>query len=126
MIKRYAIILIALIMLLSTGGVYATWQYAEAGSAPQQKNIGLTLSVFEYPPEEILPGGSENTGEVELGENHFAVIELIVNGAGNGYSLNSSNSLLHELLEKVPAIYSNQKTSGGNLKFIFGSSEQYA
>ncbi len=118
LIKRYIIILLCLITALSVGGVYATWKYSESSPTPKEQNIGLSLSVFEYTPEEILPGGSENTGEVQLGQNHFAVVDLIVNSAGNGYSLNNSNSLLHNLLEDKPAVYSNQKTSGGNLKFI--------
>ena len=118
MIKQYAMILICVILLVSTGGVYATWQYAEIAPKPAGQEIGVSISVFEYTPEEILPGGGENTGEVELGQNHFAIIELIVYTAPNGYNLNNSGSLLHSLIKSNGVVYSNQKTGGGNLKFI--------
>lgn len=38
-------------------GVYATWSYAAFGPTPQQTGISASLSVFDYPPEQVLPGG---------------------------------------------------------------------
>ena len=120
MFKRFAIIITCVVLLATTGGVFATWQYAENSPTPQQHNVGVSLSEFYYPPEEILPGGGGSaSGEVALGENHFAVIEIIVNTAGNGYALNSNNSLIHSKLDNEgDMLFSNQKISGGNLKFI--------
>ena len=122
MIKRYAIVLICLITIASTGGVFATWQYTALGPTPADKSVGVSLSIFDYPPEEVLPGGGGggggNTDPVNPGENHFKIIDIIVNTANKDYSLNNSNSLFHSLLKKQPVVYSNQKTSGGNLKFV--------
>lgn len=73
--------------------------------------------MFEYPPEEILPGGEME--DAELGESHFALIDLILNERDKGYGLNYSNNVvLHRYLKNQPVVYSNQKVSGGNLKFI--------
>lgn len=88
------------------------------GYIPKEQNLKVSVSHFEYTPDEILPGGNQNEETIELGENHFKVIDLIIQSSGNGYALNNSNSLFHELLETNNAVYSNQKTSGGNLKFV--------
>ena len=117
MIRKFTVVLSFLLVLSSIGGVYATWNYAGAPMQSVNQALGVTLSEFHYPPEEILPGG-DNDSEVELGGNHYTVVKLIVDEAGSGYSLNDSNSIIHSLLESYDSIYSNQKISGGNLKFI--------
>ncbi len=116
--RRYLIIIIALISVISVGGVYATWMYAEEHPMPKETSVGVSIEVFDYPPEQMLPGGGENTGEVQLGQNHFMVIDLIVNKAKNGYHLNNSGSVLHDFLDERGVVYSNQKTGGGNMKFV--------
>lgn len=117
MIKRFLPILLCIITLLSTGGVYATWLYAENSPSPVSQDLSLSLSIFEYPPEEILPGGEME--EAQLGKNHFALIELILNESSKGYGLNYGNNvLIHRYLRDDRFIFSNQKVSGGNLKFI--------
>ena len=45
----------------------------------------LSIMAFEYPPEQILPGG--DTQEAPLGQNHLALIELILNERDKGYGL---------------------------------------
>ncbi|MBQ8839910.1 MAG: hypothetical protein IJ004_01085 [Clostridia bacterium] len=117
MVKRFALIISWVLILSTIGGVYATWNYATYPIQSVHQNLGVTLSEFHYPPEEILPGG-DNDSEVELGGNHYTVVKLIVDEAGRGYSLNDANSIIHSLLESYDSIYSNQKISGGNLKFI--------
>ena len=118
MIKRLLISLLAIMIILCVGGVSATWKYAEISPTPQDQFMNVDIAIFEYPPEQILPGGNENDGEVILGNDHFRLVNLITNEAGKGYSLNSNNSLLNSLLEKSSVVYSNQKVSGGNLKFV--------
>ena len=118
MIKRFIPLLLCLMIIFSFGGVYATWQYAEASPAPTLKGVGISISEFNYPPEEILPGGEGNGGEVELGENHLVLVRLIVDEAEKGYNLNNSNSIIHSLLEMDEQMHSNQKVTGGNLKFV--------
>jgi len=116
MSKRLALILL-LSILLTIGGVYATWRYAELQASPVEQTMNISLSVFEYPPEEILPGGDKE--EAELGENHFALIDLILNENDKKYGINyNTNGVIHSYVDRQETVYSNQKVSGGNLKFI--------
>ena len=114
---KYLSLILCLAILLSAGGVYATWKYAELNPDEKSQEIGMSLSVFDYPPEQILPGG--DTVSANPGENHNKLIDLILNEMEKGYGLNYSNNVvLHRYLKKDGYVYSNQKVSGGNLKFI--------
>lgn len=118
MFRRFLLPLLCLVTVFSVGGVYATWAYAEISPTPAEQGMNVSLNVFDYPPEEILPGG-DNDEELTLGENHYVLIDLIFNESNKGYGLNiSDNALLHQCLKKQPVVFSNQKVSGGNLKFI--------
>ena len=115
-------LLLSLVLLLSVGGVYATWQYAHDPVQSKSTDLNPTMDVFDYPPEEVLPGGDENQEddkeEVDLNNtNHFSLIDLLLN-AEKGYGLNRKNSFLYELLEDDGVVYSNQHVTGGNLKFV--------
>lgn len=116
MFKQISISIICLTIIMSIGGAYATWSYAEQPPAEVSQGLGISISEFNYKAEEILPGGS--SGPVEIGQDHFAIIRLIVDEAGKGYNLNSSGSIVHSLLSKYDTVHANQKVSGGNLKFI--------
>ena len=117
MIKRILPLMLVFFTILSVSGVYATWRYAEFGATPVQTNVSLSLSVFDYPPTEILPGGEMQ--EAELGKNHFGLIELILWEDDKDYGLNiNKNALIHQYLKSNRVVYSNQKISGGNMKFI--------
>lgn len=110
-------IFIGLLALLSVGGIWASWAYAEDPAPSVVDTSGLQMSIFDYAPEEILPGGE--IVESELGDNHYVLIDLILNENNKGYGLNISNNVvIHKYLKDVPVVYSNQKVSGGNLKFI--------
>lgn len=114
---RLTLLFLCMLLVLSTGGVYATWKYAEANPLPTETNLPISLSVFDYPPEQILPGG--NTEQAQLGENHFKLIDLILWESKKGYGLNiNDNVLIHQYLQKNDVVFSNQKISGGHLKFI--------
>lgn len=116
MTKRLALLL-CLVLLLSFGGVYASWSYAELSPSPVYQQVGLDLAIFEYPPEEILPGG--DIEEAPLGEDHFGLIDLILNENDKDYGMNyDSKEIIINYAEKQAAVYCNQKISGGNLKFI--------
>ena len=105
-------------MLMSSFSVYGSWIYY-ADTVPFGYTVLKKMGEFEYAPEEVLPGGSESNQEVELGGNHFALIDLILNEKDKGYGLNINNSvIIHQYLKKQSVVYSNQKVSGGNLKFI--------
>ena len=110
-------VLTGLIMLLTVGGVFASWAFAEDPAPSVSDNTGLKISIFDYAPEEILPGG--DIVESELGGNHYVLVDLVLNESNKGYGLNISNNVvLHKYLKQQPVVYSNQKVSGGNLKFI--------
>ena len=110
-------LLMCLVMIFTIGGAYATWSYSTLPPQAQEQNVSVSLNVFEYPPEQILPGG--DTEEAPLGENHLALTQLILWEEEKGYGLNINNNvLIHQYLKQNKVIYSNQKVSGGNLKFI--------
>ena len=117
MLKRLFFLYMGLIALLSTGGVFATWQYANGAIPPTSEIISISLGEFEFAPEQILPGG--DVVDSELGENHLWLIDLILNENDKDYGLNyAPNGVLHSYLKNEGVVFCNQKTSGGNLKFI--------
>lgn len=65
-------ILLALMLVVSVGGAFATWQYAHGTCATVEEN--LPLDVFPWEGAEILPE------EDEVGKNHRNLIEMILNG----------------------------------------------
>lgn len=105
----------ALLLIFSASGVYATWLYAEPPLDPAEQQIGLSLSVFDYSPEEILPGGDNEAPEI--GQNHLSLIELILNDPDYGLNY-GSKKVLHNYLKSDGVVYSNQKVSGGNLRHL--------
>ena len=118
-IVRYTAFLCSLFVLASVGGVFATWYYTYETAPNAQENLSVSLSDFEWKPEEILPT------ESEIGENHLALIDLILNENNKGYGLNYDNKHVPEgYLDKYGLVFSNQKVSGGNLKFVSDETNQ--
>ena len=118
-IVRYTAFLCSLFVLASVCGVFATWYYTYETAPNAQANLSVSLSDFEWKPEEILPT------ESEIGENHLALIELILNESNKGYGLNYDNKhVLEGYLDKYGLVFSNQKVSGGNLKFVSDETNQ--
>ncbi|MBR7142146.1 MAG: hypothetical protein IKD06_01255 [Clostridia bacterium] len=116
---RYTSFLCSLFILASVGGVFATWCYAQYPVEAANENLHITLSQFVWAPEEILP--TEST----IGENHLALIGLMLNESEKGYGLNyDSKHVLESYLNGKGIIFSNQKTTGGNLKFVSDETEQ--
>ena len=112
-------LLCSLLILASIGGVFATWCYAQHPVETANEGLNITLSEFVWAPEEILPTQSA------IGENHLALIELILNERDKGYGLNyDSKNVLESYLNKKGIIFSNQKTTGGNLKFVSDETKQ--
>ena len=115
MFRKYLLPLTTLLSIFLVSGVYATWLYAGSPLDPAEQQIGLFLSEFDYSPEEILPGGENEAPEI--GQDHLALIDLILND--QDYGLNSgSKTVLHDYLEDEGVVYSNQKVSGGNLRHL--------
>lgn len=115
----YTILLCCLLLFASLGGAFATWRYSDQYASNVESTMHPTLSDFEWKPEQILPT------ESELGKNHLALIELILNESNKGYGLNYDNKhVLESYLNSNGIIFSNQKTSGGNLKFVSDETDQ--
>lgn len=101
--------------IVTIGGVSANWFYY-ANAPTIIGNGDFHLGEFGYTVEEVLPGGDH---QAILGQNHLTLTDLILNENEKGYGLNiNDNVLIHQYLDREEVIYSNQKTSGGNLKFI--------
>ena len=110
--------LLALIMviasLLSVGGVSAQWIYLDANANLDiSEELDLTLSQYEFAPEEVLPDK-----EAELGQNHYQLVNNIVNHVTYGLNADGKKSIVKKLLleDNVGVVYSEQQVSGGNLK----------
>ena len=118
-IMRYISFLCCLFLIASIGGVFATWYFTETPAKSVTDTMGITLSEFVWKPVEILPT------ESEIGENHLALIELILNENEKGYGLNyDKKNVLEGYLNRYGVVFSNQKTSGGNLKFVSDETNQ--
>ena len=118
-IMHYISLLCCLFLLATTGGVLATWYFAEGSAKSVTDTMSITLSEFVWKPDEILPT------ESEIGENHLALIELILNENEKGYGLNyDRKNVLEGYLNRYGVVFSNQKTSGGNLKFVSDETNQ--
>ena len=119
-LSRFLVLGLLIVVILSTVGVYATWYYT--GTVEDfQTGIDLGVEIFEYKPEEVLPGDQEST---KLHENHNNLVKNIVNHVD--YGLNATKKpIVRELLEDgAGVVYSNQNVSGGNLKhMMLGSSD---
>lgn len=74
--------------LLSTGGVYATWKYANIGPNPASTEISLRLSEFNW------AGSGDLPTDDAIGENHISLIDQIINHPQHG--LNKSGSYLND------------------------------
>ena len=107
------------VILGSFGGVYATWLYAQANADSIEANVDSDLVEFVWKPENLLPT------ESQIGENHLALIDLIMNEKSKGYGLNyDKKNVLESYLNDEGYIFSNQKTSGGNVKFVSDDTNQ--
>ena len=109
---------ILIFSLLFCGGVYATWILAEPTVPSVDGNFSsVSISIFDYKAEEILPGGDIELPDI--GENHYVLLDKVLNETNKNYGLNASDyNVLHSYLKSAGVVYSNQKVSGGNLKFI--------
>ena len=115
----HILLLILSIITVSIGGVFATWHYAEQPAVDDSTNLNVSLIEFMWEPEEILPT------ESEIGENHLTLIELILNEKNKGYGLNyDKKQVLESYLNSKGYIFSNQKTTGGNIKFVSDETNQ--
>lgn len=110
-----AVVLLLTFVCASVSGVFAFWQYSHL--APNIADGGITsgIKVFDYPPEEIVPGDDQSSS---VGENHLLLINEIVYEAS--YGLNATKKpIIHNYLKNPgDVIYCSQNVQGGNLKHL--------
>lgn len=82
---KFSLISLLFIIIIISSSVYSTWCYANDSVANTTGLVGVTLQVFEYAPEEVLP-------EDDDGKNHVELVNNLVEGE-NG--LNNPNSYLN-------------------------------
>ncbi len=116
MMKKLTLLL-CLVLVLSVGGAYAVWVY-HVSPEPISNQLRLDLGIFDYSPEEILPGGGGGTGVVTPGENHLGLLDLVLNEDSN-FGLNLGNkSVIYSNLQARKVLFCNQSASGKNLKHL--------
>lgn len=91
MIKRYAMLLLLLVAMISVGGVYATWQYSSSGPNPGSVEIPVGLNEFNW------AGSGDLPTDDAIGEDHLALIQQLLDHEEHG--LNTKNSYLNEQIE---------------------------
>lgn len=117
---RFLPLILCMAMVCSIGGVCAEWIYYR-NVDPVDIPFSLFLDVFDYKPEEVLPGEDEDgggTGTVTPGENHLGLLGLVLNEDSN-FGLNLGNkSVIYSNLQSSQVLFCNQNASGKNLKHL--------
>ncbi len=90
-ILRRISLLLALVTLLSIGGVWAVWTYTGGDCTDAAYSVPIKLGDFLWQGSGDLPLDSE------LGENHLSLIDQIINHPEHG--LNTSKSYLNEQID---------------------------
>jgi hypothetical protein len=78
-VRPLSIITIFMLLALTVTGAFATWIYYYEPE-PLDQEMESYMGEFAWEPEELLPT------ESELGKNHLALIELILNENKKGYA----------------------------------------
>jgi hypothetical protein len=91
MIKRLLPVMLGLVVLLTTGGVYATWMFDGADPVDASHTFTLRVSEFNWSGSGLLPD------QDAFGENHLSLIDQIINHPEHG--LNTSKSYLNKQIE---------------------------
>lgn len=114
LLSKCIIIIFVLFNVASISVVSASWLYSFGNVQSQEKVMELEMNVFDYAPEEVLPG-DDNTS---IGENHLTLLEIIANHAS--YGLNATHKpIIHNYMTAPGALlYCDQNVKGGNLKHL--------
>lgn len=84
-------LLLALVILLSTGGVWAAWMYTNPWV------VGVKHEVFIQMGDFFWSGSGDLPTDSEVGENHLSLIDQIINHPEHG--LNKKNSYLNKQID---------------------------
>ena len=116
MVKAVSVvIMVVLMMAAAVPGVFAVWRYSLLVPDDADQSMGSEISIFEYPPEEIVPDDEEAS---QLGQNHWDLIQKILWEAS--YGLNATKEpIIHNRLNQVgDVLYCSETVQGGNLKHL--------
>lgn len=89
--SKWLALILCLAMILSVGGVYATWKYATHGPMDAGVDVSIRLGEFNW------VGSGDLPTDDAIGENHISLIDQIINHPQHG--LNTSNSYLNKQIE---------------------------
>ncbi|MBR2340029.1 MAG: hypothetical protein IKA74_04260 [Clostridia bacterium] len=110
--KASVIVLVAIIMIMTTVGVSATWSYCAQYANPVENSFALQMAEFKWQGSEELPDDVE-------GENHAWLVTNLVagkNDSGEEIGLNNPDSPIND--------YVNDRLDGGfgySARDYFGS-----
>ena len=114
-LKITILVLVFTFVLSTAGSVFGSWLYYLEPTGMAQGEAFVDVGLFDYPPEEVLPGDKEATN---LHENHFNLINSIVNHVDYGLNASKKPIIRELLLANHGVVYGDQNVSGGNLKHM--------
>lgn len=118
---KYVALALCLIFMCCMGGVYAVWTYLGHANAIESEK-GVIVSEFGFKVEEVVPGGGGEIDDsnVEVGQNHYNMIDSIVNNLKYGLNTTGNQPIIHNKLTYDGAVlYCEDNVQGGNLKAFF-------
>lgn len=89
--SKWLALLLCFALILSIGGVYATWNYTSTGPTPASREISVRLGEFNW------AGSGDLPTDDAIGENHLSLIDQIINHPQHG--LNTSGSYLNDQIK---------------------------
>lgn len=96
--SKVLLTVLAFVSILTSVGVYATWQYTISPPSDVSHEIPLTMKEYSWEGTEDLPGEEEG----DLGLNHHWLIQNLVSGtdaSGTEIGLNNPNSQLNQYID---------------------------
>ena len=67
--------------MLAVPGVHAVWYYSDSFPVVSPEEMESGISVFDYPPEEMLP---DDDIVSSIGENHLLLVTEIIENSSYG------------------------------------------
>lgn len=112
--------IVSLTALLSCGGVYSSWLYAEKDTIGTEQEASLSIRSFEYKPEEVLPD------EEEIGASHIELVNGLVGSSGlNGGTFSYLNlQILYRKTFSLDTIGSMGIDQATRFEELFGASSK--
>lgn len=94
MIRRIFLVLISFATMLSVGGVFATWQYAEESPEEVTLEVGIRVGEFNW------AGSGDLPVDGDIGEDHIALINQILNHTEHGLNAGNRSYLNEQIADR--------------------------